>query len=34
VENFTGIKSVLIVQSIFACVYLCDLVWDMVFDVQ
>ena len=34
IENFTGIKPVLIEQDIFACVYLCNLVQDMIADAQ
>jgi len=33
-ENFTGTKPVLIEQDIFACVYLCNLVQDMIADAQ
>ena len=34
IENFTGTKVVLIEQDIFACVYLCNLVQDMIADAQ
>ena len=34
IENFTGTKSVLIEQDIFACVYLCNIVQDMIADAQ
>jgi hypothetical protein len=34
IENFTGTKPVLLEQDVFACVYLCNLAQDMVFDAQ
>jgi hypothetical protein len=34
IENFTGTKPVLIEQDIFACVYLCNIVQDMIADAQ
>jgi len=34
VENFSGTKPVLIAQDVFACVFLCNLAWDMIFDAQ
>jgi len=34
IENFTGTKPTLIEQDIFACVYLCNLVQDMIADAQ
>lgn len=34
VENFTGTKSVLIEQDVFAAVFLCNLAQDMIFDAQ
>jgi len=34
VENFTGTRPILIEQDIFACVYLCNLVQDMIADAQ
>jgi hypothetical protein len=33
-ENFTGTKPILIEQDIFACIYLCNLVQDMIADAQ
>lgn len=34
IENFTGTMSVLIEQDIFACVYLCNILQDMIADAQ
>jgi hypothetical protein len=34
IENFTGTKPILIEQDLFACVYLCNLVQDMIADAQ
>jgi hypothetical protein len=34
VENFVGTKPVLFEQDVFACVYLCNLAQDMIFDAQ
>jgi hypothetical protein len=34
IENFTGTKPVLIEQDIFACVYLCNILQDMIADAQ
>ena len=34
IENFTGTKVVLIEQDIFACIYLCNLIQDMIADAQ
>jgi hypothetical protein len=34
VENFSGTKPVLIVQDVFAAVFLCNLAQDMIFDAQ